>query len=142
MWCKKGVVAQEGKTSLKIEFLGRIFLGHQGPTHRDIPAPSLGMSRTKTLCKAPFSVALDKEWPGCLRRCPSTVSCTVPSGENPFSVDSQLRAQLRKQPRFGGVQSTGQEVVRVRFCCLLKMSPKPQGNFNIRKKKRVNPGKC
>ena len=49
-----------------------------------------------------------------------------------FSVGSQLRTQLRKQPpqssskgnffvrvRFQGVPSTVEEVVRVRFCCLL-----------------------
>ena len=42
------------KNSLKIRFLGRIFLGHQGPSCRDIPDPGPGMSQTKTLCKAPF----------------------------------------------------------------------------------------
>ena len=49
-----------------------------------------------------------------------------------ISMDSQLRTQRRKQPpqsfskgnffvrvRFGGVPSTVEEVVRVRFCCLL-----------------------
>ena len=49
-----------------------------------------------------------------------------------FSVDSKLRTQLTKQPPqssskgnffvrvwFGGVPSTVEEVVRVRFCCLL-----------------------
>ena len=49
-----------------------------------------------------------------------------------YSVDSQLRTQLTMQPpqssskgnfivrvRFGGVPSTVEEVVRVRFCCLL-----------------------
>ena len=29
--------SQEGKNSLKIKLLGRIFLGHQGPRRRDIP---------------------------------------------------------------------------------------------------------
>ena len=69
------------------------------------------------------------------RRCPSTVLCTVPSCEAvKISVDSQLESftQLRRQPaqssskfnlfvrvRFGGVPSTVEEVVRVRFCCLL-----------------------
>ena len=27
--------------------------------------PDVGISRTKTLCKWPFSVVLDREWPGC-----------------------------------------------------------------------------
>ena len=49
-----------------------------------------------------------------------------------FSVDSQLRTQLTKQPpqssykgnffvriRFGGVPSTVEKAVRVRFCCSL-----------------------
>ena len=48
------------KTSLKIKFLGWIFLAHQGPARRDIPDPGPAMSRTKTLCKAPFSVASAK----------------------------------------------------------------------------------
>ena len=34
--------------SLKIKFLGRIFLGYQRPTRRDIPDPGPGMSRTHT----------------------------------------------------------------------------------------------
>ena len=37
-----------------------MFLGHKGPTCRDIPDPGPGMSRTKTLCKAPISVVLDR----------------------------------------------------------------------------------
>ena len=67
------------------------------------------------------------------RRCSSTVLCTVPCCESVnFSVDFQLGAQLSRQPpqssskgnlfvrvRFGGVPSTVEEVVRVRFCCLL-----------------------
>ena len=56
---------QFGKNSLKVEFLGRIFLGYQGPTRRDIPDPGPGISRTKTLRKVPVSVVLDTEWPGC-----------------------------------------------------------------------------
>ena len=44
---------------------GRIFLGHQRPTHRDIPDPDPRESQTKTLRKAPFSAAVDREWPGC-----------------------------------------------------------------------------
>ena len=47
------------------ENLGRLLLGHQGPTCRDIPDPGPGMSRTKTLCKVPFAVVFDREWPGC-----------------------------------------------------------------------------
>ena len=31
----------------------------------DIRDPDVGISRTKTLCKWPFSVVLDREWPGC-----------------------------------------------------------------------------
>ena len=49
---------------LKIEFLGRIFLGHQGPRHRTsltLPWDVLD----KTLCEAPRSVVLDREWSGC-----------------------------------------------------------------------------
>ena len=38
------------KNSLKIAFLGRIFLGHQGSRCQDIPDPGCGKSRTKTLC--------------------------------------------------------------------------------------------
>ena len=33
----------------------------------DIRDPDVGISRTKTLCKWPFSVVLDREWPGCPR---------------------------------------------------------------------------
>ena len=58
-------ICQDGKSSLTIKFLGKIFLGHKGPRRRDIPDPSPGMSRTKALCKAPFPVVLDREWPGC-----------------------------------------------------------------------------
>ena len=50
---------------LKINFLGRIFLGHQGPRRRDIPDPGPGMPQTKTLCKSRFSVVLAREWLGC-----------------------------------------------------------------------------
>ena len=42
-------------------FLGRIFLGHQGPRRRDIRDPGPGMSRTRTLCKVLFSVVLDRK---------------------------------------------------------------------------------
>ena len=38
------------KKALKRKSLGRIFLGHQGPTRRDIPDPGPGMSWAKTLC--------------------------------------------------------------------------------------------
>ena len=31
----------------------------------DIRDPDVGISRTRTLCKWPFSVVLDREWPGC-----------------------------------------------------------------------------
>ena len=55
---------QDGKSSLKLKFLGRIFLGHQGPRRPDIPDPDPGMSRTKTLCKVPFPV-VDRAWQGC-----------------------------------------------------------------------------
>ena len=50
---------QVDKNSLKIKFLGEIFLGHHGATRRDIPAPGPGMSWAKTLCKEPFSVVLE-----------------------------------------------------------------------------------
>ena len=52
------------KNSQKMKFLGRIFMGQQGPTHWDISDPGPGMSLTKTLCKARFSVVLDSESPG------------------------------------------------------------------------------
>ena len=40
--------SQEEKNSLlKMEVLGRMFLGHQVPRHRDIPDPGPGMFRTK-----------------------------------------------------------------------------------------------
>ena len=42
-----------------------MLLGHQGPTHRDIPDPGHGTSQTKTFGKAPLSVVFDTEWPGC-----------------------------------------------------------------------------
>ena len=35
------------KNSLKIKFLGGIFLGHQGSTSRDIPDPTLGCPEQK-----------------------------------------------------------------------------------------------
>ena len=46
---------QVRKNSLNIKFLGG----------RDIRDPDVGISRTKTLCKWPFSVVLDREWLGC-----------------------------------------------------------------------------
>ena len=53
-------------TSQKTKFWGRIFLGNEEPTRRDIPdrGPGLGTSRTKTLCNSPFPVVSDREWPG------------------------------------------------------------------------------
>ena len=51
--------------SLKTKFLGRIFLGHQGPRRRDIPDPCPGTSPGKSSCKVPLSVVLDRDWPGC-----------------------------------------------------------------------------
>ena len=72
---------------------------------------------------------------GPISTCLRTVSCTIPSDESlKFSMDSLLRTQLTKQPpqsyckgtffvrvRFGGFPGmvTVEEVVRVRFCCLL-----------------------
>ena len=44
----------------KDKVLGQDILGHQG--HQ---GPRRRISRTKTLCKWPFSVVLDTEWPGC-----------------------------------------------------------------------------
>ena len=41
------------------------FLGHQGPASRDIPDPTLDVPDKNFICKAPFSVVLDKE---CLRQ--------------------------------------------------------------------------
>ena len=67
LWCsRQGKHSSVSKNSLKIRFLGRIALGHQGPTRRDIPDPGPGTSQAKTVCKVPFSVVLDREWPGCL----------------------------------------------------------------------------
>ena len=52
-----------GQKQPKDRVLGQdMFLGHQGPIRRDIPDSGAGMSRTKTLCKAPSSVILDQEW--------------------------------------------------------------------------------
>ena len=53
----KDLLIRSEKNSLNIKFLGGIFLGHPGPRRWDIP--------DKTLCKWPFSVVLDREWPGC-----------------------------------------------------------------------------
>ena len=39
-------------TSLKIKLSGRILLGHQGPTRRDIPDPGPGMSRPQIFLQA------------------------------------------------------------------------------------------
>ena len=55
---------QDRKKSLKIEFLGRTSLGHQGPTRQDLPDPGPVMSRTKSFFKAPFTVVLGREWSG------------------------------------------------------------------------------
>ena len=51
-------IRMEKQPKVKV-FLFRIFVGHQGPTRH----PGPGMSRTKTLCKAPLSVVLEREWP-------------------------------------------------------------------------------
>ena len=56
--CKSGSALHQDSKFPKIQFLGWIFLGHQGSRRRDIPEPGRGMSRTKTLCKAHFSVVL------------------------------------------------------------------------------------
>ena len=53
------------KDSLQIKFMGRMFIGHHGPTRRNIVEPGPGMSRTNALCKAPSSVVLDRKLPGC-----------------------------------------------------------------------------
>ena len=66
-----------------------------------------------------------------IRRCPSTVSCTVPNRELPISVDSNLGTQLTRQPHqssskgnlfvrvlFRRVPSTVEKVFRVRLCYL------------------------
>ena len=58
-----GTKVRTEKNSLKTKFRGRIFLGHQRPTRRAIPDVGPGMSRTITLCEAPLSVVLDREWP-------------------------------------------------------------------------------
>ena len=44
-------LSQDGKNSRIIKLLGGMFLGHQGPRHRDIPDPSPETSRTKILCE-------------------------------------------------------------------------------------------
>ena len=51
---------RETQPKLKDKVLGRMFVRHQGPTRRDIPDPGPGISQTKNLCKAPFSVVLDR----------------------------------------------------------------------------------
>ena len=48
---------QVRKNSLNIKFWAGYFW--------DIPDPDVGIPRTKTLCRWPFSVVLDREWPGC-----------------------------------------------------------------------------
>ena len=47
---------QEGKNSLKIKFLGGIFLGHQVPRCRDIPDPCPGTCRPKAYASRLFEV--------------------------------------------------------------------------------------
>ena len=49
-------LCQEWKSSLNIKFLGGIFLGHQGPRHRDIP--------DKNFMQVAFWCCF-REWPGC-----------------------------------------------------------------------------
>ena len=50
-----GIDVQEGRSGLKI----------WGGYSWDIRDPDIGISRTKTLCKWPCSVVLDRERPGC-----------------------------------------------------------------------------
>ena len=57
----RDTVYQDAKQP-KDKFWGRL-VGHQGPTRWDIPDPGPGMSQTKTLCKAPFSVVLGRDGP-------------------------------------------------------------------------------
>ena len=69
------------------------------------------------------------------RQSPSTVSCTVPTGESLHfrwipsweptkqPPQSSSKGNLFVRVRFGGVPSTVEEVVRVRFCCLLSWRP-------------------
>ena len=73
---------QGRKNSLKIKFVGRIFLGRQGHTRRDIP--------TKTLCKLPFSVVLEREWLGCPRIWVGDLGRDVPDLENFMQEDFGL----------------------------------------------------
>ena len=42
-----------------------VFLIWQGSLGWDIRDPDVGISQTKTLCKWPFSVVFDREWPEC-----------------------------------------------------------------------------
>ena len=56
-WTPGTRLDQVRKNSLNIKF----WAGYSW----DIRDPDVGISRTKTLCKWPFSVVLDREWPGC-----------------------------------------------------------------------------
>ena len=55
--CTLPQIIRKGKKSLKIQFLGRMFLGHPGPRCRDI--------LDKAFMRVAFFCCLDREWPGC-----------------------------------------------------------------------------
>ena len=57
---------QEGKHSLKIKSFGQTIPGTSGTQIVwDILDPGRGISRKETLCKAPLSIVLAREWPRC-----------------------------------------------------------------------------
>ena len=72
---------QEGKNSLKTEFLGRLLLEHQGPRRRDIPDPTLGCPGQRLYARRLFSVVLERKWPGC----PRDLGRDVPVSEQPHA---------------------------------------------------------
>ena len=55
----------EGKKQPKDKVLGLDIPETSGTQTSGYPWSGPGMSRTKTLSKAPLSVILDREWPGC-----------------------------------------------------------------------------
>ena len=59
---------QEAKNSLKIKFLGRIFLGHQGPRCRDIPDKNF-MQVALCCCFRQGVEGMSRDWGGTSRIC-------------------------------------------------------------------------
>ena len=77
-----------GPVLMKIEFWGRIF--------RDIRDPDVGISQKKTLCKWPFYVVLNREWPGCPGIWVGTSRIWKTSMQENFTVDAEEDYIYRK----------------------------------------------